>query len=298
MAVNHPFPDRSASKRPLKPSIPVAGWGAPALALLLVACGSQAPTAGPPGPTPQQVPASVQIAGGTFTFGFATSRTSSAVTVAPFAISKTPVTVGHYKECVAVGACSAPALSTPVCAGAHVPVVEGPTYDLGASADGLPVTCTTPRQAAEYCSWLGGALPTIEQWLYAARGPSIQAFAWGNALPDCTRNQRALVPGGPGQTCCTRDECDPSTYYSVGQHPEVASPVGLLDVLLTPTELIRGQKGSPAGPCSGEGGACVVRGLIPAAIGFTGHVSDDINQGAYRDPGRVSGFRCVFEVKS
>jgi hypothetical protein len=159
------------------------------------------------------------------------------------------------------------------------------------------VTCVTPRQAVEYCGWVGGTLPTIEQWVYAARGPSIQQFAWGQTAPDCTKHQRAIPIRGNGTGCCPNDACDPSTYYAVAQRPDVASPTGLLDVLLTPTELLRGHQGSSVPACSRDVGACVVRGLHPGAIDFAASVCDDLNHDAsYADPGAVSSFRCVFEV--
>jgi hypothetical protein len=175
-------------------------------------------------------------------------------------------------------------------------VVTGKTYDTSPSAAGLPVTCATPRQAAEYCAWVGGKLPTLEQWAYAARGPSVLPFAWGTAMPDCTKNQRVTHGPTPGTDCCSGSACDPSTF-AVAQRPDIVSPSGLLDVLLTPAELILGHAGSLIPACGAEGGACVVRGRMPGAIEFAVHVSDQITEPPYDDPGAVSGFRCAFEVK-
>jgi hypothetical protein len=244
---------------------------------------------------PDQTPASVKVVGGSFEFGFVTARKSSTLSIQPFAITKTPITVGEYKQCVAAGACSAPALDTPACSAARVPVVEGKTYDTSPSADGLPLTCVEPQSADAYCAWIGGALPTIEQWVYAARGPNIQEFAWGQGLPDCSKHQRAIPIRGQNGGCCPRKGCEPNTFYAVGQHPDVVSPEGMLDVLLTPNELLRGHGGAPISSCSNQSGVCVVHGVLPGAIHYAASVASDIKR-AYVDPGAVSGFRCAFEV--
>jgi hypothetical protein len=247
---------------------------------------------------PDEIPESVSIPGGQFQFGFAVDRKTSSVSISPFAISKTPTTVGQYTQCVAAGACSAPSLSTAACRGSGAPAVMGATYDASPDADRLPVTCATPSQTVEYCAWVGGSLPTVEQWIYAARGPTVQQFSWGNAGPDCNKHPRALPPFGDLAGCCSGSTCDPIRFYAVGQHPEGASPTGILDVLLTPAEMLRGHNGAPLGACSGGRGACVVRSLLAGSIDTAQTVSPDVSGDAYADPGVAVGFRCVFEVTS
>lgn len=266
--------------------------GACAVALVAASCTERTAPRAAPG----QVPDTVTVPGASFEFGFAMSRRTSSVSTGAFAITRTPITVGQYKECVAGGGCSAPRLDTPACRAPRVPVVEGKTYDASPSANGLPMTCVSTRQAVDYCDWVGGTLPTVEQWVYAARGATVQEFAWGKALPDCAKHQRAVPVTGQGGGCCPRDACDPSAFYAVAQHPDVASPGGLLDVLLTPTELLRGHKGAPVSACDGERSACLVRGLTPGAIDFAAYVSRDLNQDPDVDPATVWGFRCAFEV--
>jgi hypothetical protein len=74
--------------------------------------------------------------------------------------------------------------------------------------------------------------------------------------------------------------------------------MGLLDVLLTPAELLRGSNGSSVPACSAVLGACIVDGMLPGAIDFAAPVSEHVYDSPDRDPGMVASFRCVFEVKS
>ena len=267
-----------------------------AILLPLLACNSTpGPRAAPPPRArPDQIPPTVAIPAINYAFGFALGRGSDPVSVTAFAITKTPITVGQYRECVAAKFCSTTMLTTSSCQTARSPIVEGPTYDATGATDGLPLTCVNPVDAATYCSWVGGTLPTIEQWVYAARGSQVQEFAWGAARPDCAKHQRAM----PGAGCCTQNKCDPSTYFSAGQLPDVASSTGVLDILLTPGELVRNHSGAALGACSAASGACAVRGILPGAIDGAVGVSFDNDPNNYKDPAFVSGFRCTFEVKS
>lgn len=56
-----------------------------------------------------------------------------------------------------------------------------------------PVVWVTWHQAAAYCAWAGGRLPTEAEWEVAARGPEAGYFPWGDAWP-----AREAVNWNPG----------------------------------------------------------------------------------------------------
>jgi formylglycine-generating enzyme required for sulfatase activity len=88
-------------------------------------------------------------------------------------IYRTEVTYSMYLNCMARGICSPPA-SDP-----SIPDIEDPSL-----AD-LPMVNLRWDQAAQYCEWMGGFLPTEAQWEKAARGLENFPFPWGEDNPTC-----------------------------------------------------------------------------------------------------------------
>jgi formylglycine-generating enzyme required for sulfatase activity len=102
----------------------------------------------------------------------------------------------------------------------------------GSSIDGKsdhPVVQLNWFAASEYCSFVGGLLPTEAQWERAARGTDGRLFPWGNDLPDdflLNAADRNLPAPHARQ-----DKNDGFQYTSpVGHYPAGDSPYGLHDM--------------------------------------------------------------------
>lgn len=112
------------------------------------------------------------------------------VYVRDFEISRTPVTVEQFAECVAKNKCTAPD--------------NGPNSNNGANCNWMkegreyhPVNCVTWEQAVQYARFKQARLPTEAEWEYAATsGGRNQKYPWGNESPTC--NRAVMNEGGSG----------------------------------------------------------------------------------------------------
>ncbi len=135
------------------------------------------------------------------------------VTLATFDIDRTEVRVADYARCVATRACPSPGF------GYGDPRFDRPDY---------PVTHVRWEDAATYCAWAGGRLPTEAEWEYAARGTERRIFPWGDHYNPHLTNHGAADAGLRG------GEADASDGYPilapVGSFPDGATPLGVLDM--------------------------------------------------------------------
>ncbi len=190
------------------------------------------------------------------------------VSVGTFAIDRTEVTVARWRACVAANRC--PALTDPLAA------MTRPT---------APVVNVTHAQAAAYCTFAGGRLPTDAEWSLAARGIEGRRSPWGTLPPTCAR---AHTSG-----------CGDTTRLA-GTLPTGASPEGVLDLVGNVAEWVNDREGSltavtgidrdPTGPT--EGDARWTRGgsFRTAEADASGFAREAINA----LEARVDvGFRCV-----
>lgn len=252
----------------------------------------------------------VQVDQGDVEIGFALGTLRDARSVDDFSISRFPVTVGEFQECVDAGVCEH--VSTPHC-------IDGQKHKRGerttvTKADsGKPATCVGVDQAQKYCSWSDGKLPTLEQWMLAARGPQVQRFSWGSQTPTCEQHPAGLKtiigdvqPNGeltPSSLASLRVEpCKGEGIFNVGKHQAGASPLGLEDVLLTQAELLRASKRNffaacrlPAKEEAGSSATCLVYGQEPGAIDSVEGLSAPAEHADKDDIAALPyGFRCAW----
>jgi formylglycine-generating enzyme required for sulfatase activity len=167
-------------------------------------------------------------------------RPAHKVTVSPFCIDKTEVTVAAYRACVAAHKCKPPSAIVEwqgITSEDRTKWSQFCTWGKR-GLDQHPLNCVDWHQATAYCASTGGRLPTEAEWEYAARGSDRRNFPWGTEQPDVTRLNAC---GGEcasmarerlhehWQTMYSGDDGWPATA-PVGNYPKGASPFGVLDM--------------------------------------------------------------------
>ncbi len=147
------------------------------------------------------------------------------VELAAYSIDNSEVTVSAYSECVKAGKCSQPNWES-----CKVYTHQGYQFALrvpkALKEPNVPMTCITRDEAAAFCEYAGGSLPTNDEWEKAARGTDARMFPWGNNWASNLANWaeedifRTPVVG----------ELDGFASVALpGQFPEGKSPFGLYD---------------------------------------------------------------------
>ena len=212
-----------------------------------------------------------------------------------FWIDRTEVTNGRYGTCVDAGACDPPAL-----AGSYQ---RDPYYGDSVYAD-YPVMNLTWGQAAAYCEWAGGRLPSEAEWEYAARGPEGLVFPWGNTFDGAQLNYCDVQCGSsnPGfeHADSTVDDGHVDTA-PVGSYPGGASWCGALDLAGNVSEWVAdwyadeyygsAPSQNPAGPASGR--FRVVRGASWVGSAVSARSANRASQGPEATGLNILGFRCA-----
>ena len=217
-----------------------------------------------------------RIPGGAFMMGSANPKTPAnehpqqLVSVNPFWIDRTEVTVSAYSGCVSAGACRRPARNSSAC-----------TYD-GGDPD-WPVSCVRWAEADAYCHFVNKRLPTEREWEYAARGQSQTAYPWGSSR-SCAE-ALTLMSELSSRSCAPR-------VARVGSHPLGASIFGVQDLSGNVEEWTADWYAESLGAPPRAGSAHVLRGggwMSPPSMARTTSRS----WGSALEAGPNVGFRCA-----
>ena len=223
-----------------------------------------------------------------------TEQPQHAVSLDAYRVDLFEATVADWGLCVKSGKCDVPVGTYAHCNWGSPKLAQH------------PINCVNWFQAADFCAWAGGRLPTEAEWEKAARGgcelygddcaKKTPTWPWGEATPDCTRavfDDESGIGCGSGGTA------------PVGSKVAGQSPYGLFDMAGNATEWVGDRfdpwyyNGSPSknppGPAIGS-----QRGRRGGAIdGKAAHL-----RAARRDgDGPVHahelavGFRCAWDVK-
>ncbi len=169
-------------------------------------------------------------------------RPAHQVTLSPYCIDLTEVTVLAYKQCSDKGECKrAPRENEWPGISAREHKVYDPLCNIrDVDARGsYPVNCVDWELADTFCKTKGGHLPTEAEWEFATRGSDGRKYPWGDSPPnDGTRlnacGKECLAWGKKFNEEVTAmysaDDGFPTTA-PVGSFPKGASPFGLQDVV-------------------------------------------------------------------
>jgi formylglycine-generating enzyme required for sulfatase activity len=178
------------------------------------------------------------------------------------------------------------------------------------------MNCVTYDEAAAYCTWRGGRLPSEAEWELAAVGSPRRAFPWGNAAPgpalvnacgvECknwytTHGLQPVFEGLMFEGLMYEGNDGYAGTAPVGSFPDGATPEGVFDLLGNVAEWTSGRVDVYDGDQAGEEGAVashVVRGgaFSSGQEALGAPVLQQYLSGETRE--RSVGFRCVFGATS
>ena len=206
----------------------------------------------------------------------------SRVDVPAYKIDATEVTVGQYSECVEAGKCEE--IDTKKC---KVYTNLGLQISLRVPKallhEDIPVTCLTRAQAAAFCAYMGGDLPTHDQWERAGRGDEdTRLFPWGDTWSSTVANWGELdvIKSSIVGKVDGVEWVAPPGLFGEGD-----SPFGLHDMAGNVSEWVRAD-GERQARGSARGGSWT---SDPFGLRVTGRLSLDPRQGR-----TDVGMRCVY----
>lgn len=207
------------------------------------------------GQSPQgERPATELLPAATVVIGLEPGNQREVIKLPAFEMAKYPVTQADYRKCVTDGACQSPP-DAAECAG---------TTSLQGAADVTPAACVTAEMAQTYCQYVGGSLPSPEQWLYAARGTTPALFVGGDEAPNCEDTWRRAYDSSLADWCCD-GQCDSDTMDAVWRRAAAKTGVRLL--LHDQGALVGSSQLTRVAGCRQDAAGCLISGNRPGHIG-------------------------------
>jgi formylglycine-generating enzyme required for sulfatase activity len=213
------------------------------------------------------------------------------VDVPAFEITRTEITVAAYDACIEAGICRPQFSQTDDnrCNWSATEPQDRPQS---------PIDCLSWKRSREFCTWVGGRLPSEAEWEYAARGQGqMVTYPWGNASPTC-----AL-------TACQAAGCQAAIMDPVCSHPSGNTAQGICDMAGNAWEwvedvFVNGYDGAPTDGSARETGGIAGSGGEPDRVERGGGFDDQATQGLRNefrghysgndgDAGLTLGFRCA-----
>ena len=241
----------------------------------------------------------VTIPGGSFmmgsNFGSRQETPVHHVTVKPFQLSKTEVTLGQYRACEESGNCTMLRKRRSLSRGLE-------TEKLNASR---PVTGVDWKTARVFCTWAGGGrLPSEAEWEYAARsGGKTRSYPWGEEEASCAR---AVISVG-GRAGCGRAGIGRSKRpFPVCSKTSGNTTHGLCDMVGNVAEWVEdcwhnNYQGAPSNGSAWSSGGNCRSGVLRGGSYYDGYQNLIRATSRKRATARFSntsiGFRCARSIK-
>lgn len=222
------------------------------------------------------------------------------VTVSPYCMHLTEVSLGDYQRCVSVGACAA---IDPNSLALFEETAAGP--------DRYPAYYVGWDQASTYCERVGARLPTEAEWEFAAHGTDGRLYPWGSEGPDGTRAnlsgledaewRQAASPEAAPEPPLPGHRDDYVRLAPVGSFPAGASPFGMLDMVGNVAEWTADRYGpyvalaqiDPTGPTRGRGRVRRGGDFWTTELAWANAVARQDYPPSARVVGPNRGFRCA-----
>lgn len=128
---------------------------------------------------------------------------------------RSEVTVADYKDCLAAGGCVP---------GNHFTKADNKYCNFEhKDRRNHPMNCVGWVGSQDYCKWIGGRLPTQDEWLAEATGGGQLLYPWGNEpTPDC---KRTIWGGADGKGGCGK-----RSTWPVCSKPDGNTSSGICDL--------------------------------------------------------------------